>query len=240
MKKIIALLLVLSTFVLLFGCDKTEDPNKQEENNKPDTEDTQDTQLGASYKVIIDQMARHNCKDGNKYDKSVPESNENWKLRHDGVELGVLELYGCELTDDSYKVVNNEKFAIKYKVEQNLGALVSKAGTKNGAESMWVNRDENVGALDTDITTAIGVGAYYVKILYTDGGEKAFSKTNFFENAEKGMSLDMVTAKDLDAGKTVASIEVTLLYEAYAGAPGFLGVWWHEYTNWRCEYTYKF
>ena len=139
-----------------------------------------------------------------------------------------------------FSIVNKGEFGIKYKVKQNLGALVNDVGTKNGAESLWINRDGQSSAVGTDISSEIGVGAVYVKINYTDGSTKTLSKTNFFENADKGASINILTFADIDSNKTVESVKVTLLYEMYAGGPGFLDIWWHEYTNWRCEYTYSF
>lgn len=247
MKKIIALLLVFIAVFSICACSAQEDDGANDENTENgNTDDTSNTEnngngnTGDPYVVISDATVRYNCKDGNGYDKSVKESNNDWIARFDGVELGNLELYGCERTDEGYKIVNSAEFAIRYKVTQNLGALVSDNGTKNGAESMWVNSDTCSLVLDTDIKTTVGVGAYYVKIIYSDGGEKTLSGTNFFQNAKKDDAIDMLTAADVASGKIISSIEVTLVYETYAGAPGFLGVWWHEYANWRCEYTYNF
>jgi hypothetical protein len=229
MKKIIALILVLTACLTLFACKKPSGDDK--DNNKGD---------GTPYTVISDKMIRYNCKDGNGYDKSVPESNSNWIARLNGIELGVLKLYGCEKTANGYKIVNDGAFGIKYKVTQNLGALVSENGTKNGAESIWVNSDSNAGVLDTDIRTAVGVGAYYIKVTYADGSEKSVSGTDFFRNAEKGSLIDMLKPTDTDSEKTVSTVAVTLVYETYAEGAGVLGVKWKEYANWRCEYTYNF
>ena len=230
MKRIIALILVLVTCVSLVSCQ-----------NGGNTTGNGDTATGAPYEVITDLMKKTNCKDGYGYDVSVPETNTEWVSRAEDITLGALELYGCEGdAQNGYKVVNTAEFGVKFKVKQNLGSLVDSYGSKNGAEGLWVASDSHTGAYDTDIRSVIGVGAYYVKITYSDGTENELTKTDFFANAEKGAALDMVTANDIDSGKTVATIEVTLLYEIYAGAPGNFGVWWHEYTNWRCEYTYVF
>lgn len=256
MKRLLALLLTFALAFTLFGCKTPEqepsDPPTAD-NSDPSEEGGDEGETGGNQtgdanhgtgtvttQVITDRMVRFSCKDGTGYDKSVPEPNADWKARLYGVELGELRLHGCEKTEGGYRVVSAKDFAIRYNVTQNLGSLVSTAGTKNGAQSLWVNRDENVGAYDTNLKSPIGVGAYYVKITYTDGTAKELSRTNFFEGVEKGAHLSIVSAKDVDTSKTIQSVAVTLLYETYAGAPGFLGVWWHEYTNWRCEYTYKF
>ncbi len=234
MKKIVAILLTLILCASLFACTNSN-ADTDTDTEKPATGNNQ-----GSYQVIFDTMNRFNCQDNAKYDKSIRESNANWIARHDGVELGNLELYGCERHEDGYRIVNADEFGIKYRVKQNLGSLVSNAGSKNGAQSLWVNNDSSVGAINTNINTAIGIGAYYIKVTYTDGKESQLSKTDFFKDAENGMLLNMLSSSDIDSQKTISSIEVTVLYESYAGAPGFLDVWWHEYTNWRCEHTYNF
>lgn len=193
-----------------------------------------------SYGVISDVMYRRNCKDGMGYDQSVQTNNLDWIHRFDDIELGNLELYGCERNGDICSIVDAAKFGIKYRVTQELGALVGRDGTKNGADTLWVNRDVDKGAFETNIKTEIGVGAYYIKVRYTDGSFSEISKTNFFENAKKGMALDMLTATELESGKTVSAIEVILLYETHAGGNGIAGIDWHEYTNWRCSFTYSF
>lgn len=228
MKKLSALLLLLATALSLFAC------------TAPDGEEGAVTTTGTPYEPLYATMERRNCKDGKQYDAAIQESSEVWRSRHNGIELGKLALYGAEATEEGYAVVNNGEFAIRYKVMQDLGALVSEEGTRNGAEALWVNRDTDTTVLGTDIASAVGVGAYSATIRYTDGTEKSLTKTDFFEGAQKGALLDMVTASDLDAGKTVASIKVILVYEIHAGGPGLFGIWWSETTNWRCEYTYEF
>lgn len=226
MKKLLASILLLATALSLVACTPNDDGTV--------------TTTGVPYDILYTVMERHSCKEGKQYDAALPETNEVWRARHDGIELGTPALYGCEATEDGYTVVNHYDFAIRYKVTQNLGALVSEEGTRNGAEALWVNRDTETTVLGTDIASAVGVGAYSATIRYTDGTEKSLTKTDFFEGAEKGALLDIVTADDLEAGKTLASIKVILVYEIHAGGPGVFGIWWSETTNWRCEYTYEF
>ena len=224
MKRVIALIFALIICIPISGCAKPEESGEG----------------GADYEIISVVMVRYNCASGNGYDKNVKESNEKWITRHNGFELGNLELYGCERTDSGYRIVNPNEFGVKYKVTQNLGALPINGNAEDSAKSFWVNGDDQSQAWGTDINSKIGVGACYVKIKYVNGTENSFSKTDFFLNAQNGSVIDAVTAADLTAGEDVAAIEVTLLYETYAGAPGILGIWWHEYANWRCEYTYNF
>ena len=227
MKKLFTLILLLATTLSLFACTIHNDGDAN-------------VTTGTPYEILYTTMERRNCKDGKQYDTAFTEESETWRERHSGIELGTLALYGCEAAEDGYTVVSGGEFAIRYKVTQHLGSLVSEAGSRNGAEALWVNRDTETAVLGTDIASAVGVGAYSATIKYTDGTEKSLTKTDFFEGAEKGDVLDIVTADDLDRGKTVASIKVILVYEMYAGGPGLFGIWWHEYTNWRCEYTYEF
>ena len=92
----------------------------------------------------------------------------------------------------------------------------------------------------TNINERVGYGAYWVRVTYTDGSQDTFNKTNVLKNATKGTIVTLLTKNDIDTEKSIESIDVVLVYEIDAGGRGFLGIWWHEYTNWRCEYTYSF
>lgn len=220
MKRILSLIILIMLCTSLFACSN---------DNSSDAKN-----------VITDTMVRYNCKDNTCYNKDIKEESADWISRHNGFELGALELHGCERDGDKYKIVSDKDFKIKYLVTQSLGSLSTEGGSKNGAESLWVNNDGSAGVLGTDITSTVGIGACFVKVKYTDGSESSFSKTDFFKDAEKNSHLDIIKSKNIDKEKSLALIEVTVVYEMYSGGPGLFGIWWHEYTNWRCEHTYVF
>ena len=76
MKKILALILLLSTTLALFAC------------SAPLGDGDTTTTTGTPYEIIYDTMARYNCKDGKQYDKALTEESAAWVSRHNGFELG--------------------------------------------------------------------------------------------------------------------------------------------------------
>lgn len=180
-------------------------------------------------------MNRYNCNDGNNYDKNEKEESDDWRSRHDGYELGELNLYGCQKIGSYYKVGDESNFAIRYKVLEEPESL-----PMVGTELTKVENDDATSVKGTNINSRVGKGAYWVRITYDDDSQIQHNKTNIFEYATKGSVIDLVTSKDIDMTKTIKNIEVVVVYELYAGGPGFLGIWWNEYSNWRCEYTFNF
>lgn len=230
MKKIIALILMFASCLSLFSCTQYKSSGDNSDQNG----------TGGQYSVITNTMFRYSCSDGSHYNTEAPEESSAWRSRHDNFEIGELELYGCEKMENEYRIVNASEFAIKYKVLQDLGDLKDPKGGKNGSTSLWINSDGETAVLGTNINSAVGVGAYYIKVKYSDGKELPLSKTDMFKGATQGTVIDMIQASDIDMNATIVSVEVTVVYEMYSGGPGILDIWWHEYPNWRCEYTYNF
>ena len=108
------------------------------------------------------------------------------------------------------------------------------------AAAQSIASDTANAVANTNISETIGKGAYWIRITYTDDTQKEVNKTNFLDGKTKGAFIELLTNEDIDQNKTIEKIEVVLVYEMYAGGPGFLGIWWHNTTNWRCEYTLEF
>ncbi len=185
--------------------------------------------------VITVTMNRYNCNDGNNYNKNEREESATWRSRHNGYEIGQLNLYGCVKNGNQYNIVDENNFAIRYQVLKDTEDLprVNTSSTK-------LANDKATSVKGTNINERVGYGAYWVRVTYTDGSQDTFNKTNVLKNATKGTIVTLLTKNDIDTKKSIESIDVVLVYEIDAGAPGFLGIWWHEYTNWRCEYKYSF
>lgn len=182
--------------------------------------------------MIAVTMDRYNCKDGSKYNKSKPDSS----ARHSGFEIGELKLYGCRQDGESYKLCSFEDFAIRYEVLENINDL-----PRNDCKLAHIQDDSANRVLGTNIDSRIGYGAYWVRITYSDDSQVQYNGTNMLKYAGEGTVIDLLSADELNSSKRVKKIDVVVAYELYAGAPGvFFGIWWHEYTNWRCEYTYEF
>ena len=233
MKKMIALFLILATCISFVACnlgDKVDGTQNKNEGNS----------AGTQYEVITNTMYKYCCSEGSHYNPGSPEPSSEWRSRHDNFEIGELKLYGCEKKDDGFVIVNPDELGIKYRVLQDLGDLKDPRGEKNGATSLWINSDSETAVWGTNIDSAVGVGAYQIKVKYADGKEFSYSKTDMFMGATSDSVIDLMSANDIDMSVTITAIEVTVVYEMYSAGPGILGIWWTEYPNWRCEYTYNF
>ena len=228
-----------------FDYEKTDKLNfdvesaiKYAQNNPPLSVDVDnekenlDTSKSQKISVIMD---RYNCNDGNNYNKNEEEESANWRSRHNGFEIGQLNIYGCTQINKNYIVSESDKFAIRYQVLQNTEDL-----PRVGTQLTHVENDSATQVTGTNINEKVGYGAYWVRITYTDDSQIQYNKTDVLKNATNGTIVDIVTQDNLDASKTISKIDVVLVYELYAGLPRNRFSWWHEYTNWRCEYTYNF
>lgn len=93
---------------------------------------------------------------------------------------------------------------------------------------------------NTNINKQVGYGAYWVGITYSDDSKKQYNATDQLHNADSNTYIELVGKSNIDANKTIKSIEIVVAYELFAGAPGVFGIGWKEYTNRRCEYTFNF
>ncbi len=185
--------------------------------------------------MIAVTMERYNCNDGNNYNKNEREESASWRSRHDNYEIGQLNLYGCVKNGNQYSIVDDNLFAIRYQVLEDVDNLprVKTSSTK-------LADDSATSVKGTNIDDKVGYGAYWVRVTYTDDSQESFNKTNVLKNATKGTIVTLLDNNDISDDKSIKSVDVVFVYEIYAGGPGFLGIWWHEHSNWRCEYTYSF
>ena len=182
-------------------------------------------------------MDRKNCNDGNEYDVNEQEEDAGWRSCHDAFELGHLELYGCTSEGQQVKVVDPHNFRLYYRVDQDVYDLPREGAKKTKIESDSTTRVKGTHIIDEKI----GMGAYEVRIAYTDGsGSEPIHATDIFYGTVKNDYINLLPEGAVDPLKTVDRIEVTVAYEVYSGGPGFIGIWWNEYTNWYCTYTFDF
>ncbi len=191
-----------------------------------------------SWDTIKNYMHRENCAKDNDYNPNSKETNTIWLSRHDAFELGILNLYGCEKVNNNYKLKNANDFSIKYQLLQNIDNLPQNDSDVHLAK---IESDTATKVTSTNINKkTIGRGAYWVRVTYTDDTQKEFNQTNFLDAKSKGSYIELIDQDDLNSNKIIDKIEVVVVYELYTGGPGFLGIWWKEYTNWRCSFTYNF
>lgn len=181
-------------------------------------------------------MLRKNCNDGNNYDYNKPEESAAWRNRHNNFEIGELYLYGSKKIDSVYSIEDQNAFSLKYKIIQNINMLP----LDGIAKEISVADDGANRVMGTNINTRVGKGAYWVRITYDDDVQNEYNKTNFMNNKVIDSYIELVSPENIDTSKKIKKIEVVVAYELFAGAPGFLDIWWKEFTNWHCSQTFNF
>lgn len=181
-------------------------------------------------------MARQGIVDQNNYDPDKPETNSTFIGYHQNFELGELVVSGCRMLGNQLVVSNNSDFALRYHLLQNPKDLPD----DNSKVTKDICDDSETSVDGTSISGRIGKGAYWVRVTYTDYSQEEYVARNFLANAVKDGYMDLIPSDSLATNKAIAKIEVVVVYEMFTGAPGVLGIWWKDYTNWRCTYTFDF
>ena len=153
-----------------------------------------------------------------------------WHSGYEVVELETQNLVQNE--DSSYSVA-----AAWYPVTLNI-KLLSNPGSlpiTGSEQNKYISSDTYQNAIyGTNISgTAVGKGAYYVCIEYTDGSRYEKNATDIFNGKKQGDSLALNIPNE--TGKTITKISVVVVYEIFAGAPGVMGIWWKDFPNYRCS-----
>ncbi len=200
------------------------------------TEIAEEEAKDTTWEVITEQMSKYNCHDNQNYKESQKNDDPEWYARHEGWELGELNFYGLEQSESRFVMKNPLHFGIKYKLLQNTEELP----VGGVASAQKITADSSTIVDNTNINEQIGKGAYWIRISYTDDTQKEINKTNFLDKKTKGSYIDLLTANDIDQNKIIKKIEIVVVYEMWAGGPGFLGIWWNASSNWRCECTLNF
>ena len=181
-------------------------------------------------------MVRQGIADGNQYNPDKPETNSSFIGYHKNFELGELVASECRIVGNQYVVHDNADFALRYHLLQNPKDLPG----DNSNITKDICDDSETSVYGTSISGRIGKGAYWVRVTYRDYSQEEYTARNFLATAVNDSYIDLIPAGSLASNKTVAKIEVVVVYEMFTGAPGFLGIWWKDYTNWRCTYTFNF
>ncbi len=179
------------------------------------------------------------CRLDNGYDPSDREDDAFRLKLHEGYEIGETSLYGCEKRPNSnqYIVRNKEEFSISLKVTADLWNLPLRAG----AHKINISDDPCNRVAGTNISSAVGKGAYWVRICYTDGTIEEYNRCNFLNGQNKDSVIEFVSAEEIDSSRTLSRIEIVFVYEIFAGAPGkIFGIWWKSYANYRCTVNLSF
>lgn len=202
---------------------------------------TSDTSVYAHWSKLEDitvSLRVQNCADENGYNPAGQAGEVDDRTRHNGFEIVKLVLSNVKKLDDgSYTVPYGNKLKARIQVVQDVTNLPI---NNNEASKKDICDDSFSGTVyGTNLNgKQIGKGAYYVCVTYTDGTTLKKNATNVLSGTKKGDYIE--TNVETDSSKKIKSVEVVVVYEMYCGAPGFLGIWWTEMTNWRCSAVLSF
>ena len=180
-----------------------------------------------------------NCKNDNGYNSNAQADEEDDRARHNGFRVVGLSVSNIEQRNDGKYTIPADWYAstIGIKIMANPSALPI---NNNECQSKYIENDTYNGSVTgTNISNkSIGKGAYYVKVMYEDGTVYEKNATNFLDGKNQG---DIIPLNiPFEKCKKIQYVHVTVVYELFCGAPGFMGVWWKEFTNWRCTATMQF
>lgn len=185
---------------------------------------------------ITESLKRVSILDGNNYNPEKINTDQSTLDRHEKWELGTLNFYGMEKTQDKFEVIDNDVFSIRFNLLQDTSNLpLSK-------EISWyfVTNDRVTGVYGTNITSQVGKGAYWIRITYSDDTQTQIKRVNCLSGVEKGQYIEFLSMEQIDFDKTLKKIEKVFVYELQCGAPGFLGIAWDYFANFRCDYVMYF
>lgn len=190
--------------------------------------------------VVTKKFVLENCQKENGYNPSTKGDDYALGMQkgYDIVEL-VISNAVYNSNSDSYSIASkNVELKLYLRLLQDIAYLP--ISSNDNAIMKNISEDDFSGKVfETNISNKkIGQGAYYISISYTDGTRKEINATDILKGRNKGDKIPMNIS--LDSQKIIESIKIIVLYEIYSGAPGFLGIWWHAYSNWRCITTLKF
>lgn len=94
----------------------------------------------------------------------------------------------------------------------------------------------------TSINKAIGYGAVYIRVSYTDGTATSAFATDIMNGkiAEEYINILNVTDININEAKTISEISIHLAYEIEGFWQGIFGIWDSTYTNWHCINNLQF
>ncbi len=190
------------------------------------------------YTLTLD---RQSCKTNNGYNPNESGSS-GANTMHKKFDLIELKLSGCiKQSDGAYFIPYGSSLNIACTMLEDPTNINRAAGPELG---WWdwnthnVANDSYSGSIygTNLVNKAVGKGAYYVKVTYTDGTNSETNATNFFADMTKGFTKNL--SLNITENKTVKNIEIVFVYELY-----FKQYTWYTtdgYTNWRCSTVIKF
>lgn len=177
-----------------------------------------------------------NCSDNNGYDPTRPTDNGEHRQSHNGFEMVRLQVdnYKGTNSNGAFVFADGGSVNIYLQVMQDMNDLPINVD----ADYKKIGNDSYDGDIYNGLRLqgrAIGYGAFYLTIVYTDGSIDTVLVTDFLNGKSRYDRIDL--GQYINKNKTLRDFDVVVMYEMeYGKNGGFLGVGsWRAVTNWRCH-----
>lgn len=195
---------------------------------------------------------KHLCGHDTGYDKKTDGNDKSPDQASTNVEVGHLIINGCveDKNGKFYTIKNENEFEIQYFFDEDPYNLPNEIKELR----VFEDTEKNVIGIALKDGERVGMGAYKIEFISKTGKtiSEQIVKSNFMSGCTKDSYYSLLTAKDLPEEldiSQIGEIKITIVYEIYA----WYGMHYNsidamidgtvkkdDYTDWRCEYTFKF
>ena len=182
-----------------------------------------------------------NCAKDNGFNNTKTASEADDKTRHNGFDMGEAVIRGVkEIGENTYVINEGENISLFYRVITSRNDITKYK--PSSATKFTIFDDTYSKSIYATNTTdvKVGYGLIITRCTYEDGTTEETHVTDVFEATYAG---DLKPLK-IKTDKKIKEIKVIVLYEIYTCRASLSAtVWnpnWEEYSNWRCEYNFKF
>lgn len=183
------------------------------------------------------------CKHDNGFN---PNEKNTSNLENSEVNSNVVAVLvnGCYRQDGKYTIGDELELGLKFLQSGGTNGIQINSASGSSLKAAAISNDDTKkGVYETDIgNIAIGKGAFFVRVTYTDQSSQTGNKINFMDGKIKSDYVNILSDAgiSINTGKKILKIDIVVAYEIKGDWQGALGVWKSTYTDWRCETTLNF
>lgn len=190
------------------------------------------------------QCNKYNCQLDNGYDISKPTVNDDRAIYGINSDVCEIVLNGTVKKNDAYSIINgNSGLEIGLKMLQPYDWIELTDFPGHTYQSAKISNDGMNKVSGTSINKAVGHGAVYIIVSYSDGTAASAFATDIMNGKTTGEYIDILEVTDINinAAKSISEISIHIAYEIEGFWKGALGVFWYStFTNWHCINTLEF
>ena len=189
------------------------------------------------------QCNKYNCQLDNGYDISKPTINDDRAIYGINSDVCEIVLNGTVKKNDAYSIVNgNSGLEIGLKMLQPYDWIELTDFPGHTYQSAKISNDGLNKVSGTSINKAVGHGAVYIIVSYSDGTASSAFATDIMNGKTTGEYIDILEVTDINinAAKTISEVSIHLVYEIEGFWQGVFGIWDSTYTNWHCINELRF